>query len=104
MEVGAVLGAHSGSVSCCSQAQAESMAMTGVWVGVAGPQPSTAGMHRELVQALLLSILPLSWSSLFAADLLGPHPRDGAAPSLTGLVSIRRSTSEALKTPKISYL
>lgn len=35
------------------------------WLGSGwgqGPQPSAAGMHRELLQALLLSILPLSLS------------------------------------------
>lgn len=54
---GPVLDAHSGSVSSCSQAGAESRAMIGVWLGAGGAQPSPAGMHRELVQALLLSIL-----------------------------------------------
>lgn len=96
-----MLGVHSGSVSCCSQAQAESIAMIGVWLGAGGAQPSRdaqgagpgpAAQHPAIVTVLLV-----------CSGLLEPHHKDGAAPSLTGVFTIQSSASEALKNTPNNY-
>lgn len=54
-----------------------------------GAGPGSVPLHPAIVTVLFV-----------CSDLLGPHHRDGAAPSLTGIFSIQSNTSQALKKTK----
>lgn len=97
-----MLGAHSGRVSCCSQAQYEIMAMVGVWLGAGataqcsrdaqGAAPGSAAQHPAFVT--------VTKSSLSAQTTLDPTTGMGQPLPSQGLSLSRAAHLKLKKNPK----